>query len=122
LWARDIAPGWHAAATLAWGRKSSHGHNDDGVAVEASLSHKQWTVFGRGEMIDNRELILGQDEPAYRVGKLSVGAMRDFRVANHWSVGAGGLFSVDFVPAALAPLYGAHNPTGAMGFVRLKLD
>jgi hypothetical protein len=122
LWARDIAPGWHAAATLAWGRKSSHGHNDDGAAVEASLSHKQWTVFGRGEMIDNRELILGQDEPAYRVGKLSVGAMRDFRVANHWSVGAGGLFSVDFVPAALAPLYGAHNPTGAMGFVRLKLD
>ena len=34
----------------------------------------------------------------------------------------GGLFAVNFVPDALAPLYGGHNPTGAMGFVRLKLE
>jgi len=26
------------------------------------------------------------------------------------------------VPDALAPLYRGHNPTAAMGFVRLKLD
>ena len=25
----EIAPGWKAAATLAWGRKSAHGHSDD---------------------------------------------------------------------------------------------
>ena len=29
---------------------------------------------------------------------------------------------VNFVPDGLAPHYGGHNPTGAMGFVRLKLD
>ena len=34
LWADEIAPGWKAAATLAWGRKSAHGHSDDAVAVE----------------------------------------------------------------------------------------
>ena len=122
LWADDVAPGWHAAATLAWGRKSSLGHNDDGFAAEGSLKHAGWTVFGRGEMVENRELVQGQDEPAYRVGKVSLGAVRDFGIADHLSLGAGGLFSLNFVPDVLAPLYGGHNPTGAMGFVRLKLN
>jgi len=122
LWADDLAPGWHAAAMLAWGRKSSLGHNDDGFAAEASLKHAGLTVFGRGELVENRELIPNQQEPAYRVGKMSLGAVRDFEIADHVSVGAGGLFSVNFVPYALAPLYDSHSPTGAMGFVRLKLD
>ena len=122
LWADDVAPGWHAAATLAWGRKSSLGHNDDGFAAEASLKHAGWTLFGRGEMVENRELIQGQEEPAYRVGKVSIGAVRDFQIARHLSLGAGGLFALNFVPAPLSSLYGSSNPTGAMAFVRLKLD
>jgi hypothetical protein len=122
MWANDIAPGWKAAATLAWGRKSALGHNDDALAAEASLKHRQWTLFGRAELTSNRELIQGQDEPAYRVGKISAGAIRDFGIAEHLSIGAGGLFSLNFVPSALAPLYGSSNPTAAMAFVRLKLD
>jgi hypothetical protein len=43
-------------------------------------------------------------------------------VASHFSLGLGGLLAVNFVPDALAPLYGGHDPTGAMAFVRLKLD
>ena len=117
-----LIPGWKAAATLAWGRKTALGHNDDAFAAEASLKHAEWTFFGRGERTRNRELIEGQDEPAFRVGKISVGAIRDFRIADHLSVGAGGLFAVNFVPDTLAPLYGGHNPTGAMGFVRVKLN
>ena len=122
LWANEVAPGWKAAATLAWGRKTAHGHNDDGVAAEASLKHDNWTLFGRAERIENRELTDAEDGPAYRVGKASLGAIRDFRIADHLSLGAGALFSVNFVPDALASLYGGHNPTGAMGFIRLKLD
>lgn len=122
LFADDLAPGWHAAATLAWGRKSSEGHNDDGVAAEASLKNRGWTVFGRGEWVENRELFGLIASPAYKVGKISLGAVRDFKFADHLSVGAGGLLSVNFVPNALAPFYGSHNPTGMMGFVRLKLN
>lgn len=123
LWAKDISAGWHAAATLAWGRKSSLGHKDDGYAAEASLKHAEWTLFGRAEMIENRELLgLDVESPAYRVGKLSLGAVRDVPIAKHLSLGAGGLLAVNFVPDALAPLYGGHDPIGAMAFVRLKLN
>jgi hypothetical protein len=121
LWANEVAPGWKLATTLAWGRKSAHGHNDDAVVAEASLKHAQWTVFGRGEMTENRELTDIEDGPAYRVGKVSLGAVRDFGLTDHFSFGMGGLFAVNFVPDALAPAYGGHSPTGAMGFVRLKL-
>jgi len=122
LYADDIAPGWKLAGTLAWGRKSAEGHDDDAFAAEASLKHGGWTVFGRGEIIQNRELTEVPDGPAYRVGKISLGAVRDLRLAEHLTLGAGGLFAVNFVPGGLAPLYGGGNPTGAMGFVRLKLD
>ena len=51
-----------------------------------------------------------------------LGAIRDFPVARHLAVGAGGLFSLNFVPNRIASLYGGTNPTGAMGFVRVKLN
>ncbi len=130
LYARDIAPGWKFAGTLAWGRKSIKDHHgewlrDDAYVAEASLKHREWTIFGRGEMTENRELVELDDEehgPAFRVGKVSLGAIRDFRVAEHFTLGLGGLFAVNFVPDGLAPLYGSHNPIGAMAFARLKLD
>ncbi|MEO6225837.1 MAG: hypothetical protein ABIO80_08320 [Sphingomicrobium sp.] len=122
LFAREIAPNWKFAGTLAWGRKSAEGHSDDAWAAEASLKHRGWTVFGRGEIAENRELTLGSGGPAYRVGKASLGVLRDVQMAKHWSVGAGALVSVNFVPDALASSYGGNNPTGAMAFVRLKLD
>jgi hypothetical protein len=122
LYAREVVPGWKFAGTLAWGRKTQEHHNDDAYVAEASVKHRGWTVFGRGEMTENRELVPRQDEPAYRVGKISAGAVRDFRVADHLLLGAGGLFAINFVPDALAPLYGGRTPTGVMGFVRLKLN
>ena len=66
MWADTIAPGWKAAATLAWGRKSALGHRDDAFAAEASVKHARWTLFTRAEMTENRELIQGQDEPLTR--------------------------------------------------------
>jgi len=111
----------------AWGRKSIKHHddwwNDDAYAAEASVKHAGWTFFGRGEITENRELLDEEEHgEGFRVGKVSVGAIRDFRMAEHLSFGIGGLFAVNFVPDGLAPLYGGNNPTGAMGFLRLKLD
>jgi hypothetical protein len=121
LWADEVAPGWKAAGTIAWGRKNAHGHADDAVAVEASAKHKAWTAFGRAEMTENRELTAIEDGPVYRVGKLSVGVVRDFRIGRDLSLGIGGLADVNFVPGALAGAYGGRNPVGAMAFVRVKV-
>ena len=84
LYARELAPGWKLAATLAWGSKTAGHHNDDAYVAEASLKHSDWTVFGRGEITENRELLDTRAHgPAYRVGKISIGAIRDFKIANH---------------------------------------
>jgi hypothetical protein len=123
LFAREISPGWKVAGTMAWGRKTVEGHSDDAVALEASVKHGPWTIFGRGEITENRELLdVGEHGPAFTVGKLSLGAIHDFKLADHLSFGVGGLLAVNFVPQELAPLYGGNNPVGAMGFVRLKID
>ena len=123
LWANEIAPGWKLAGTLAWGRKTIEHHDDDAFVAEASLMHAGWTLFGRGEMTENRELVdVDEHGSAFRVGKVSVGALRNFRIAEHFSVGAGGLVALNFLPEALEDAYGGSNPVGAMGFIRLKLD
>ena len=121
LWANEIAPGWKMATTLAWGRKTVDHHHDDAYVAEASVRHSGWTLFGRAELIDNRELIQAGVGPAYRVGKVSAGAVRDFGLTEHLSFGAGGLVSVNFVPDGLSSAYGGNSPLGAMAFARLKL-
>ena len=40
LYAREVAPGWKLAGTLAWGRKTAEGHSDDAFALEASLKRR----------------------------------------------------------------------------------
>jgi hypothetical protein len=122
LYSDEIAPGWKLAATLAWGRKSAHGHDDDAYVAEAALRHSGWTVFGRGEVTENRELTEAEHGPAFRVGKASLGAVRDFRIADDLAFGAGGLVAVNFIPDGLAPSYGGHHPVGMVGFLRVKLD
>jgi hypothetical protein len=127
LYARDLAPGWRVASTLAWGRKSIDHHgerlSDDAYAAEVSLAHDWWTYFGRGETTKNRELAgpAGHGR-AFQVSKVSVGAVRDFKIEPKLLLGLGALVAVDFLPRELEGLYGARRQTGAMGFVRLTSD
>jgi hypothetical protein len=129
-WANEVAPGWKLAGTLAWGRKSLRDHhgkwvNDDAYVAEASVKRGQWTGFARAERTENRELLEVDDRdhgPAFKVGKFSAGAVRDFSVSKHLALGVGGLVAVNFVPDGLRSEYGSRNPLGAVGFVRLKVE
>jgi hypothetical protein len=126
LYAREIASGLKFAGTLAWGRKSIDHHgetwNDDAYVAEASLKVRGWTGFARGEITENRELVEGDEHgEAYRVGKISVGAVRDYWLAENVSIGVGGSVSLNFVPQALEAEYGSRKPLGMMTFVRLRL-
>ena len=129
MWADELPAGWKAAGTIAWGRKSAKDHHggwfsDDAYVAEASLKRAGWTMFARGEVTENRELLETDDghSAAFTVGKVSAGAVRDFKVAGNLSLGLGGLVAVNFVPDGLRNEYGGGNPLGAMGFVRLKVD
>jgi len=130
MWANEVASGWKLAGTLAWARKSILDHHgervrDDAYVAEASLKNGPWTAFARGEITENRELLEaddGEHGSAFAVGKLSLGGVRDFKVADHLAFGVGGLVAVTFVPEGLRDEYGGRNPLGAMGFLRLKVE
>jgi hypothetical protein len=124
MYARELSPGVRWASTLAWGRRTAEGHSYDAFVAESSVKRDLWTFFGRGEITENNELIESEDHhgPAFRVGKVSGGAIRDFSVADHLKLGVGGLLAVNFVPDGLENLYGSSRPVGGMAFLRLKID
>jgi hypothetical protein len=78
-------------------------------------------------MTENNELVVdhhdGDDHhgEAFRVGKVSVGLLREFEIAPKLKLGLGGLYAFNFVPGEIEPVYGG-DPNGAMAFVRLKLE
>ena len=81
-------------------------------------------MFARAERVETGELDAhgghahGTLEP---VGKLSLGAVRDWRIAPNLKFGAGGLYTFNRIPAALRHAYG-RSPGGAMVFTRLVID
>jgi len=114
--------GWWST-TLAWGRRSAEHDQLDAFAIEGAVNYDDWTLFGRAEFAEQNELLVvgGHHGPTFDVGKFSIGALRDFRVAEHVRIGVGGLYAFNFVPAQLEALYDG-DPNGAMLFVRLKVD
>jgi hypothetical protein len=114
------------STTAAWGRRRSTGEAAlDAYVLESALQPtEEWTVFVRVEREKNDELVvLGPLQgTAYTVGKTSIGAVRYFPVIDKVSVGIGALYAFNFVPDALAPLYGRSDPQGAMVFLRLRIE
>ncbi len=105
------------SATLAWGNRDGA----EAFGLEAAVGLDPWTIYGRAEYAQNDELAGGHHGPRNDVGKLSAGVVRDFRVSPNLRLGIGAQYALNFVPAALEPLYGG-DPDGAMAFIRLRLD
>jgi hypothetical protein len=112
--------GWWST-TLAWGRRSAEGETFDALALESAVKlNPAWTLFARAERTENNEL-QGHHGATYKVGKASLGAVRDWRLTDRATVGVGGLYAMNFVPGGLEADYGG-DPDAAMVFVRLKLQ
>jgi hypothetical protein len=123
IYTRLLGPGRWWSTTLAWGRRSGDHEQFDAVALESAVGLGNWTLFGRAEYAEQNELLFvgGHHGPSFDVGKVSLGLLRDFRVADHVRLGIGGLYALNFVPPQLEALYDG-DPDGAMLFVRLKID
>jgi hypothetical protein len=118
---KPLSEGASFAATLAFGRKVlTGGIDEDGFLAETEYKpDTTWTIFARAESIDSDELF-----PAAGIqtaGEFTIGAIRDWRVAEHAKFGLGALTTFDFVPDNLSPRYGGR-PHGAMVFVRLVAE
>ncbi len=108
------------AATLAWGLKHGQGENLNALLAEAEWKPADlWTLFTRAEWEENAEL-LANGEIA-RAGKLTLGAIRDVRLAEHVKVGLGALYDFDFVSESIDSAYDG-DPRGAMVFLRLVAE
>lgn len=107
------------AATLAFGAK----HLSDGTDLNALLFEAEykpadlWTLFTRAEWKQDEELGLSRAE----VGEFTLGAIRDFQVAEHARIGLGASYSFAFAPDSLVPSYGG-SPGGTMVFTRLAIE
>ena len=106
------------AATLAFGNKHlTDGTSENAVLLEGEYKPDEaWTLFGRGETIQSKELLGGAQIRG--AGELSLGVIHDWRLAEHWKFGVGGLYAFDFTPSSPTVSYG-DNPHGTFGFVRL---
>jgi hypothetical protein len=106
--------------TFAYGRKTQlpGGTTDAWLAEASAMPDDHWTAFGRAEQIEANEL-LGPGGGTFTVRKLSLGAIYDIRLSETVKLGLGGLLSGYDIPGPLKGVYG--SPTGAMGFVRLKI-
>ena len=120
-----LAGGGWWSTTAAWGRKiDDHGEAADAWLLETALKPRgdPWTFFARAERVESHELTPGPGHgDIHSVAKVSLGAVYDVRLAGHVRVGVGGLWSFNFVPSELEPLYDG-DPNGAALFVRLKVE
>jgi hypothetical protein len=113
--------GWWSA-TLAFANKE----RSDGVSLDAWLAEAawhpngRWTVFARGEAIETDELGAVHHGPVEDVQRVSLGAIRDFRISDNAVFGVGAVVQQHFASDTLEPLYDG-DPQGAMAFVRLKI-
>jgi hypothetical protein len=114
------------AATLAFGNKHlTDGTDENAVLIEAEYKPDQaWTLFARGETIESKELLPGNEIRG--AGEISLGVIHDWPIFNssgveHWKFGLGGLYAFDFAPSSPTDSYGSA-PHGAMAFVRLVAE
>jgi hypothetical protein len=110
------------AATFAFGNKRlSSGMNESGGLIESEFKPDDtgWTLFARGESIGSDELVPGGKVRG--AGEITLGAIHDWPVAEHFKIGLGGLYSFDFAPSSASAPYGG-GPHGAMAFLRLVAE
>ena len=125
MYTRPLDAGGSWATTFAWGQDSNRpGHTLDAWLAESELKpDSRDTFFARAERVQEDELFTAASALAgqvFGVGKLSVGYIRDWPLAEHLKLGIGGLVSAYGLSGQVQTAY--DDPHSYMLFLRLKLD
>lgn len=106
------------AATAYWGRDIGAEDSTDAYLAEATLYHRDWTVYGRYENVAKDEL-LGAPEGVFRIQKFTFGATRDFAHSHGFDLGVGAYAGLYAFPSGLKPLYGDF-PVTLGAYLRIR--
>ena len=114
--------GWISVTAAAALKERSDGASLDAWLLESALRpNPRWTIFARLEHLETDELGLALHGPAERVTRASLGAVRDWRVAEHAALGFGLQGSLALPSDGLSLSYDGDQ-AGGMAFVRLRID
>jgi hypothetical protein len=120
------ANGEWASALIYGGNKAEHTDRwSNSALAESNLAVDAWnSVFARVEYVEKSAADLDLlDRPAnerFDLGSLAIGYVREIARYPGGSLGVGGRFAIDLVPASLEPVYGSRTPTGFAVYLRLR--
>jgi len=122
IWAK----GEWASALIYGGNKAEDTDRwSNSALAESNLAFDAWnSVFARVEYVEKSAADLDLvDRPAnerFDLGSLAIGYVREIARYPGGSLGVGGRFAIDLVPASLTPVYGSRTPTGFAVYLRLR--
>jgi hypothetical protein len=137
LWSRQSADGRSTSLALVTG---ANGVGDESWSRSASLEalkdvQPNLQLFTRAELVEKsaEELVLPEPvavlpaalapdhhEARYRLGQLSIGALREVSLGRAGRLGLGARATVSLVPSALDAVYGSRTPVGGAVYLRWR--
>jgi plastocyanin len=113
------------AGTFVWGQNYANGDRTNAFLWEANYDFFKNAVFGRAETVqkNGHDLVLPtpfDEHDIFRLNIFSVGYMRDLVKDKGIDVGLGGMFTANFNPASLTPVYGGTSHGGFSIFLRFR--
>ena len=115
-----------ASALIYGGNHAEHSDRwSNSLLAESNLAFDaRNSVFVRIEYVDKSAADLDiVDRPAgarFDIGSLAIGYIREIARYPGGSLGLGGRFAIDLVPAGLEAAYGSRRPTGFAVYLRLR--
>ena len=127
LHGQKLGMGGQLATTVVWGANRRAGKTTHSILAEseAILDHRN-TVTGRLEIVQKsaEDLVLPSGgfapDSAFTVTTISAGYIREIIHSRDATLGLGLQAAVNFLPAALDPIYGSRTPVAGLVFLRLR--
>ena len=112
------------AGSFVWGQNYANGERTNSFLFESNFDFQKNSVFGRFETTQKsgHDLVLPHalEHDIFRLSIFSLGYIRDLVRDKGIDVGLGGMFTANFNPSSLTPIYGGTSHGGWQIFLRFR--
>jgi len=123
-WDHRFASGGNIATTAGWGRNiPSSGKPNDALLLESNFDLDGVNVlFARAEYVrkTGEDLDFSLAGQLYNVGEISLGYLRNFRLADAFVIAPGAMLTTNFIGGRLDSVYHSQTPVGLAAFIRIR--